>query len=339
MRYLKHRSFIASPIWASFDVTLNCTSKCEYCSNWKVNHKDLTTEEVKLVLFKLKEIGVIRLCISGGEPLLRKDIVDIVRFAKELGFSIDLTTNGAICNANLYGDLIGAGLDSISFSIDGVSAETHERFRKNSSFERVVESIKTMIRIRDEKRDSMQVNTITVVTKENISELRAISNLRKELGIDKNDFQPVWEVKADTDFRDRFGFKNEDKELLKQARAVLRDIPSPYPKRYYDLIPDYYTNYAAVRKIECFAGRAFVYVNAEGNLYPCAILLEPFGSMVKDEPSVFLRSKRAKSIMRRAAVQNCRGCSLGCFMGRNIILESITNPVSLSELIYNRFLK
>ena len=156
MRYLKYKSFISSAIWASFDVTLNCTSKCEYCSNWRASHKDLTTEEVRLVLFKLKEIGVIRLCISGGEPLLRKDIVKIIRFAKGLGFSVDLTTNGAICNANLYRDLIDAGLDSMGFSIDGVSAETHERFRKNSSFERVVESIKTIVRIRDEKRAGMQ---------------------------------------------------------------------------------------------------------------------------------------------------------------------------------------
>ena len=338
LRYLQYKRFHVAPIWVTFDLTWNCNCRCDYCNYWRENHIDLPTKQVKKIVENIKKMGVMYLGLSGGEPLLRKDIIEIVGFGKELGMYVGLNTNGTIGKEDVYSGLMAKGIDTICFSIDGARASTHERYRKHCSFQKVIHSIQTAVGIRNKGQFRTKISTNTVVHRGNVDELEEISQLRSKLGIDRNNFQPVWIRDIDDEFRSKVGFDARDKELLEKVRGTLERLPDGNLKGYNDLLPDYYTNYKKVREIECFAGRAFAYIDPHGILYPCSILLEPLGSLSEGNYKLTLRSSKTKEILRKAAAQKCRGCSMVCYMERNIMLNNVFNPLMLREILLKRYM-
>ena len=87
------------------------------------------TAEVYQVMDDLKAFGVPVLILSGGEPLLRPDIFDISRRAKDMGFYVGLSTNGTLIDESNIDRIAAVGYDYVGISIDGLKA-THDRFRR-----------------------------------------------------------------------------------------------------------------------------------------------------------------------------------------------------------------
>lgn len=120
----------------NYYVTLRCNDTCEFCSLWQLENPP---EEKPVDLKPLRAIGVKRLVITGGEPLLREDLPEILKTAKELGFFIELTTNGI-----LYGEkgrLLGGLVDRLYFSLDYPVPSEHDRSRGVECFHTVVSAI------------------------------------------------------------------------------------------------------------------------------------------------------------------------------------------------------
>jgi MoaA/NifB/PqqE/SkfB family radical SAM enzyme len=335
-RYLQYRRFRTRPLWVTFDVTRNCPSRCLYCTSWGENEKDLTTEQVKHVIDRLKAMGAVYLGLSGGEPLVRRDIVDVVRYARERDLLVGINTSGMIHSETLFADLMDAGLNALAFSIDGARAETHERVRKRNPWRRVIAAIRLAVRIRQEKGSPIRISTSTVISRENVHELSEIADLRRQLGADRNNFQPAWEQKPVEGFYDKYGFGPQDRALLEQTRDLLKTLPDGNIPEYYDLLPEFYADYAKVAQMECFAGRAFVYVDHEGTLYPCNQFMEPLGSLLTEDPVAFLERREAKETVRKAAAQQCPGCTFVCNMERNVLLGAVTRPVKLARMVRGR---
>ena len=111
-----------------------CNLNCRHCYSLSADSDfpgELTTEEAFAVLDDLKAFGVPALVLSGGEPLLRRDIFDISRRAKEMGFYVALSTNGTLINEDNAADIAEAGYDYVGVSIDGIG-KTHDRFRRRA---------------------------------------------------------------------------------------------------------------------------------------------------------------------------------------------------------------
>ena len=335
-RYLQYRQFRTRPLWVTFDVTRNCPSRCLYCTSWGENEKDLTTEQVTHIIDRLKAMGAVYLGLSGGEPLLRRDIVDVVGYATRRGFLVGINTSGMIQSEKLFSELMDAGLNALAFSIDGARAETHERVRKRNPWRRVITAIQLAVRIRQEKGSPIRISTSTVISRENVHELTEIAELRRQLGADRNNFQPAWEQKPVAGFYDKYGFGPEDRALLEQTRDLLKTLPDGNIAEYYDLLPDFYADYAKVAQMECFAGRAFVYVDHEGTLYPCNQFMQPLGSLLTEAPEEFLERLEVKDTVRKAAAQQCPGCTFVCNMERNVLLGAVTHPVKLAKMVRAR---
>lgn len=336
-RYLRYRRFETRPLWVNFDVTRNCPSRCLYCTSWGENEKDLTTEQVKHIIRQLKAMGAIYLGLSGGEPLLRRDIVEIVSCAKALGFLVGINTSGMIHSERLFSELMDAGLNTLTFSIDGARAETHEKVRKRNPWKIVIKAIKLAVRLRREKRSPIRISTSTVINRDNVRELREISQLRQDLGADRNNFQPAWEQRPVEGFYSKYGFGPEDRALLEETRDLLKTLPNGNLPSYYDLLPDFYANYDRVAQMECFAGRAYVYVDHEGTLFPCNQFLQPLGSLLTESPEKFLEKLEVKDTIRKAAKQQCPGCTFVCNMERNVMLHALTSPKKLVGLLRKRY--
>lgn len=125
-------------------VTLRCNATCEFCEIWRRNQEEEITEaEISTVLPKLREArikGAKKLVVTGGEPLLRDDLPEILKAAKNLGFYIELTTNG-LEYPDKGKDLTGL-IDRLLFALDYPIASEHDRSRGIECFGEVIRSIK-----------------------------------------------------------------------------------------------------------------------------------------------------------------------------------------------------
>ncbi len=109
-----------------------CNLQCLHCYSVSGDVDfpgELTTEEVYATLADLRAFGVKVLILSGGEPLLRRDIFDISARAKELGFFLCLSSNGALIDAAMADRIAAADYDYVGVSLDGIGA-THDKFRR-----------------------------------------------------------------------------------------------------------------------------------------------------------------------------------------------------------------
>jgi radical SAM protein with 4Fe4S-binding SPASM domain len=126
------RKAIQYPTLAEIALTYGCNNKCVFCyaaSPYRVDEqRTMTTDEVKVVMRRIfEEAHVPSLSFTGGEATLRPDLPELIRFGKELGFRVNLISNGLRLGSKPYADkLAEAGLDSAQISIEAATAEIHD---------------------------------------------------------------------------------------------------------------------------------------------------------------------------------------------------------------------
>ena len=135
--YLKvlKRNYPLALRWQLLD---RCSNRCLYCSLWKSPRKEMNLEEIKRILNEVKKAGTVRISYSGGEPLLRNDIYEIIRYTKILGISPSINTCGAMFEKKEKAIKL---LDLVKISIDG-KKETHDFIaNRNGSFEEAIKAV------------------------------------------------------------------------------------------------------------------------------------------------------------------------------------------------------
>lgn len=165
-----------------FELTSKCNERCLHCGSscGDFISDELPAEEFIRVLDKVKKdfSPLPMLCITGGEPLLRKEFFDILSYADNIGFNWGMTSNGTLITPEIARRLFETGMKTISVSIDGLE-ETHDSFRRTKGgFARAIEGIKNLL-----EYDFKAVQVTTVVTKKNINELDDLFALMEELDV------------------------------------------------------------------------------------------------------------------------------------------------------------
>ena len=154
------------------ELTIRCNEHCIHCGSFcgDVQNEELTLEQYKTFLDEVKEdFGTkgFMLCITGGEPLLRKDFFEIMNYAHMLGFKWGMTSNGILITPEVAAKLHKAGMGTISVSIDGLE-ETHDSFRQTKGgYRKAMEGIQNLIDVGGFKT----IQVTTVVTHQNIGEI------------------------------------------------------------------------------------------------------------------------------------------------------------------------
>jgi len=159
-----------------------CNLTCKHCYSISADidfKGELNTEEVFTVMDDLKDFGVPVLILSGGEPLLRPDIFDISRRAKDMGFYVGLSSNGTLIDANNIDAIADVGYDYVGISIDG-NQKTHDLFRrKDGAFDASMAGIRLC-------RDRyIKVGLRFTMTEDNAVELPDMLQLMTDEGVNK----------------------------------------------------------------------------------------------------------------------------------------------------------
>ncbi|MFH1494459.1 MAG: heme d1 biosynthesis radical SAM protein NirJ [Pseudomonadota bacterium] len=159
-----------------------CNLTCKHCYSISADKDfpgELSTQEVFGVMDDLKRFRVPVLILSGGEPLLRPDIFDISRRAKEKGFYVGLSSNGTLINESNIEEIASIGYDYVGVSLDGIQA-THDKFRRMAgAFD------KSMHGIRLCKQRGIKVGIRFTLTQDNAHDLPALLQLMEDEGLDK----------------------------------------------------------------------------------------------------------------------------------------------------------
>lgn len=124
-----------------------CNLTCKHCYALSADHdypNELNTEQVYAVMQDLKAFHVPVLILSGGEPLMRKDIFEIAQRAKDMGFYVGLSTNGTMIDEAMADRITATGFNYVGISLDGLRA-THDKFRRlEGAFDRSLAAVRLL---------------------------------------------------------------------------------------------------------------------------------------------------------------------------------------------------
>ncbi len=116
-----------SPYTCNIKVTQRCNLKCSFCGLWKhTGIPELSVSDYELVADKLKKMGLARVVITGGEPFLRPDLVDIIATFAQRNFSVTLLTNGTLVTREKLVRLREAGLHDLGISLDTLDSRQQD---------------------------------------------------------------------------------------------------------------------------------------------------------------------------------------------------------------------
>lgn len=166
----------------SIDIGLSCNNNCVFCVQEKNNPKaffNLSTREVKSMIKEVRHFcnGII---INGGEPTIRKDIIELISYAKSLGFrAIMMISNGRMfAYSDFCERLYNAGLGLVFITLQSSTAELHDAMTKvKGSFKQTIKGINNL------KKCGIEVCTNTVINKLNYKDLPRLAYLLSELNI------------------------------------------------------------------------------------------------------------------------------------------------------------
>ena len=169
-----------------WETTLRCNAYCKHCGSragGNIQFEDeLTTEEIKKALQEISDkfdAREILISVTGGEPLLRKDLFEVMDFAHKLGYYWGMTTNGILINDDIIEKMKKTGMSTISISLDGLE-KSHDEFRQvKGSYSKIIENVKKL-------KSANFLNYLqitTVVNKSNIHELTELYNEIQSLQI------------------------------------------------------------------------------------------------------------------------------------------------------------
>jgi len=174
------------PVLSEIAVTYRCNLSCKFCyaacgCKKDEAHPDLPAARLKEALDIIsKEAGVPSVSFTGGEPVMRPELPELVAHAKSLGMWTNLITNGTLLTSEKVSQLKAAGLDSAQVSIEGGSAGTHDRIVQSSgAFDAAVRGVKNLLEA------GLRVHTNTTVSALNKDSLPEVVDLVKSLGLDK----------------------------------------------------------------------------------------------------------------------------------------------------------
>jgi len=189
------------PTYALLFMTYRCTSRCKMCSMWqkKINKsEELTLEKWKQVIDELYKLGICHIEFFGGDALLRKDmLIDLVSYANKKNIYTEMPTNCNLLDSDTAVNLVGAGLDDLWVSLDGVE-ETHDTVRgRKGSFDKVDSALEAVNRAKNGK-NSPRIFVNCVITKGNLNTFEKIIPYAIERGIYGIDFEYVGEITRDS---------------------------------------------------------------------------------------------------------------------------------------------
>jgi len=290
-------------IHCNLQVTNRCNFRCQICDFWKEKHTEadeLSPDEVRLVAKKLRRLGTLIISLGGGEPLIRKDLYQVIGILADVGHLPILITNGWFVDDTVAKDILRAGLQEISVSIDYADPAKHDAQRgQKGAWERGIRALELLRKHRLDKRQ--RIHMISVLMDDNLDDIEPLIQLSRRIGV-------TYYVNLYSHGR---GSKPR-REPGGKVTAFLLDLKKRYPE--FISLTSYVERFdKAIAEGgigDCMAGVLTLNVGCRGEVSRCIDTLDsPVGNILTDDIGV-IRNKLAVLRKERPCAQcwtSCRG--------------------------------
>jgi uncharacterized radical SAM superfamily protein len=156
-----------APLHVDIELTNICDLKCEMCERRLMKRPlgMMTKETFQTIIDECKDIGVDSVKLSGwGESLLHKDLIEMIRYAKENSeLILHFNTNANQMTDKISEGIVDAGLDKLTISLDGISKKTYEKVRRGGKFEKVRGNIDSLLDVKKQNKSFLPVVTLQII--------------------------------------------------------------------------------------------------------------------------------------------------------------------------------
>jgi len=327
-----------APYQIVWDVTYACNLHCKHCyatagKPWK---DELTTEEAKRAIDIFDRAGVTIIAFSGGEPLVRPDIMELARYATDKGIYVAMATNGTLITKEKAKEMKEAGVQFVQISLDGIDAKTHDEFRGvKGAFDKTVQGIKNAV------AEGFFVEISTTVTRYNYKQLPDIIQFGEDLGANwfmAYNFVPTGRGKEIFEMDLSPGEREEALKMLwgelrkgrkinvlstapQFARVALQHEEGESQK----IVPTHFYNPKLAGQLVdlaefiggCGAGRFYMSMRANGDLQPCVFFPLKVGNILEDDFEELWKKNEVLSNLRNKDILEgfCGKCDYRYYCG------------------------
>lgn len=243
----------------AWEITDECNFNCIHCYNPK-HRQDLESAFVYAVLDEFKALGVRQIKYGGGEPLLRKDFLDILERTIDLGFVTNFSTNGYIVNPEVVSRLKDMGLEKVQVSLDG-NEKIHNYVRNNpNAYGKAIDAVKLFVGA------GLKVSVATTLLKSNLNCLEDIFDACTASGVNRwrvMKYIPVNRKDLMPSPQEYHASQLKLEELEKKSKGL--DV---FIMKEFDAVrrPKFRDAHDAI----CSGGRTMLSVKANGDVSPCS---------------------------------------------------------------------
>jgi len=270
------------------ETTNRCNLRCKGCilyrGNWEPE-RDLSLAELIRITDQVSDLEQVYLH-GIGEPLLNKELADIIRHLKRRKVYVLFNSNGILLNGQRQQDLVAAGLDELRISLDAASSTGYEKIRNSNAFECVIENLKSFLLFQKQRQVAYPKLSLWFLgTRDNISELPGFIKLAAEIGIDEVYLQRLVFFQDDEGYGVARSTKtlqdstDGSSELIQESQKLAAELgiqfnASGQSEPVESLQGQTETG---LPWSKCYRPLTLMYVTANGNVLPCCI--SPFATV------------------------------------------------------------
>lgn len=314
------------PVLSEIAITYRCNLSCRFCyagcrcksadapaagrafsrsAAGRIRAHEMSTVEVKKVLSVIRyDAEVPSVSWTGGEPLIREDLVDLTRYASQIGLRVNLITNATLLSEQLVARLADAGLKSAQVSLEGPNAAVHDSLtRVPGSFDRTLAGIKHL------KNAGVHVHTNTTVNRLNAPHLAELVSKVRELGMDRFSMNMVIPCGSASDAEIAVSYTQ-----MAEIMGTIREAAERSGVEFLWYSPTPYCIFNPVAERlggkSCAACEGLLSVAPNGDVYPCSSLPRSVGNLLKTPFERIWNGRRARYWrFKRYAHRICRRCA------------------------------
>jgi MoaA/NifB/PqqE/SkfB family radical SAM enzyme len=293
------RLFDRKPLQCSLYVTDRCNLDCAYCTEYDNSRPHPSLDDLKKWIRKIRELGTMRIALVGGEPLVHPNIVELVRYCRELGFATSLTTNGFLLTRKLLAELEDAGLQVMQISVDRMTPSPITK----KSFKTILPKLDYF----DNSKISLHITG--VICADTLPESRAVL----ETGLSRGIPTEVRLVHADP--LNRFRVERGPREELERFIDSMIERKRRGEKIHTsEAILNYQRSLLRGEHVEwtCMAGYKLFFVSAQGKFWIC--------SMVHTDKHIM--DVTLDDLYANYRKKSCQeGCGVYCAVSASLLVE------------------
>ncbi|MGV8119525.1 MAG: radical SAM/SPASM domain-containing protein [Candidatus Xenobiia bacterium LiM19] len=258
--------FLSSPLRVYMDFTSGCNLRCLHCvsSSERVQKDELTTDAMKEIFISMRNAGVFELNIGGGEPLYRKDALELLHCASETGFVLYLTTNATLIDEKMAKSLEDLNIRYLNISLDGARRETHDYIRGKGAFRKAIKGIENL-----SLQTGHHLCLHMTLMRSNVNELKSFFELGEKLPVHSYSVGFIRYQGRARDNKELLLSQEEYRTALWEALELSRHATKTAIVKTF--LPDADTDGSTrlYKSFSCGAAQVTCHLDSFGNLSPC----------------------------------------------------------------------